>query len=166
MDAAFWIEKLGLIAHPEGGYFKETYRSDGEIEKEALPERYTGNRSFSTAIYFLLKGNEFSAFHRIASDEIWHFYAGSSVTIHMILPDGKLKQVIVGPDIEKGECFQGIIPAGAWFGARVNEPDNFTLVGCTVAPGFDFADFELGKEKELKELFPQHTELIKAMSIR
>ncbi|MBX2841079.1 MAG: cupin domain-containing protein [Flammeovirgaceae bacterium] len=165
MKASYWIEKLELIAHPEGGYFKETYKSKEEINKDALPARYSGDRAFSTAIYFLLKGDEFSAFHRIASDEIWHFYAGTSVSIHMILPDGKLQIVSVGPNIEDGENFQGVIPAGAWFGAKVNEPNSYTLVGCTVAPGFDFADFELAKESELLELFPQHTALIKEMSI-
>ena len=159
--AQHWIEKLGLEKHPEGGYFKEVYRAVEIIPKHGLHERYSGERNHATSIYFLLTSNEFSAFHRIKSDEIWHFYAGSYITIHMIDENGKYSALKLGSNPENGEVFQYTIPHGTWFAASVDEPDSFALVGCTVAPGFHYDDFELGEKEELIKLFPKHERVIR-----
>lgn len=162
-DAEYWIKRLKLIRHPEGGYFRETYRSPETVKAEALPERFPHPRSISTAIYFLLKGNEVSCLHRIKSDEIWHYYTGSSLTIH-IIKEGGCSQERLGPEWHEGRAFQVIVPAGAWFGATVDEPDSYTLVGCTVAPGFDFRDFELAERADLLELYPQYRDIIEKLA--
>ncbi len=157
----FWIEYLQLSKHPEGGYFKEIYRSNEFIHKKSLPDRYTSFRSFSTSIYYLLESSEFSAFHRLKSDEIWHFYEGSAITIYVIIPGGEFRKLNLGSQPENGEIFQVLIPKGCWFAAHVNEPGSFALVGCSVSPGFDFEDIELGNREKLLKQFPQHSELIK-----
>lgn len=159
-EAEILIETLNLSPHPEGGYFRETYRCNESIAKEHLPERYDGNRSFSTAIYFLLKGVQFSAFHCLKSDEMWHFYCGSSLSMYCISPDGKRTDTILGTGIEKEETPQVIIPAGTWFAATVKNSSSYSLVGCTVAPGFEFSDFEMGDRKQLIKNFPLHEKLI------
>jgi predicted cupin superfamily sugar epimerase len=164
--AAYWIEKLNLIEHPEGGYFREIYRSEETIPGEHLPERFTGPRAFSTSIYYLLEGNDFSSFHRLRSDEIWHFYTGGSLTIYIINSQGVLSQIFLGPNFDIGEVFQAVVPAGCWFAAQPNHIRSFTLVGCTVAPGFDFADFELGGRGELIKKFPQHKTIIEKFTRR
>ncbi|MCD4698671.1 MAG: cupin domain-containing protein [Bacteroidales bacterium] len=163
--AEYWINHLGLKQHPEGGYFREVYRAGEFIQKKGLPSRYSSFRSFSTSIYFLLKGHEFSAFHRIKSDETWHFYEGEALVIYIILPDGKLATVRLGQNPDKKEIFQFTIPKGAWFAAKPETTGTFSLVGCTVAPGFDFDDFELGEKKKLIKLFPQHKVLIGKFTI-
>lgn len=155
-----YIRLLGLQPHPEGGWYRETYRSAETIPPEALPVRFDGARPFATAIYFLLSSETFSALHRIRSDEQWHFYAGSALTVHSIEPSGEYRAVRLGADIGRGEAFQAVVPAGCWFGATVDEPGAFALVGCTVAPGFDFADFELGRRETLIRQFPAQRELI------
>jgi predicted cupin superfamily sugar epimerase len=157
----YWIKKLNLQKHPEGGYFNEVYRSDEEIKKGHLPSRYSGARNHSTSIYFLLTSDEFSAFHRIKSDETWHFYSGKAVTLHMIDERGNYLSVKLGSNPEKGDVFQFTIPHGRWFAASVEEPDSYALVGCTVSPGFHFDDFELGKRKNLVKMFPECEEVIK-----
>jgi uncharacterized protein len=157
----YWIEKLNLQKHPEGGYFREVYRSEEKIKSEHLPERYGGTRHLSTSIYFLLTSDEFSAFHRIKSDETWHFYDGQPVTLHLIDEKGKYSTVKLGSNFENGEVFQFTIPQGTWFAASVDEPDSYSLVGCTVSPGFQFDDFELGKREELIKLFPENENVIK-----
>jgi len=158
--ANFYIEKLNLIPHPEGGYFREVYRSD-ELLKNGLPNRYKGSRAFSTSIYFLLKGNQKSLLHKLKSDEVWHFYDGSSVKLYTIDSEGKVLQRLLGKNIDAGESMQLVIKKGYWFCADLSDENSFSLFGCTVAPGFDFSDFELGKRKELMQLYPQHEELIK-----
>ena len=163
-DAGYWIKKLGLIEHPEGGYFLEIYRSPEAISKRSLPARYEADRSFSTSIYFLLIGEQFSAFHRLKSDEVWHFYVGSALTIHIIDEGGDYSTTRLGRDFEKGEVFQTTIKAGSWFGATVDDPASYSLVGCTVAPGFDFADFELGNRKELSKRYPDHRTIIEKLT--
>jgi uncharacterized protein len=163
-SAQYWIDKLNLTAHPEGGNYRETYRSDLSIVREALPAQFTGARLVSTAIYFLLEGDNFSAFHRLRSDELWHFYAGSPIAVHVIEPDGGYSKIALGGDAEAGEVFQAVVKAGRWFASRVRDPQSFALAGCTVAPGFDFADFELGKRSELIRLYPQHRKLIEALT--
>ena len=134
-DAQYWIDKLDLEPHIEGGYFKETYRSVENIDKHALPERFNGDHSFCTAIYFLLHSNDFSAFHRIKQDELWHFYMGDPLVTH-----------------------------GSWFGARLKARGSFALVGCTVAPGFDFADLEIAERDVLIKLFPEHQQIIEQLT--
>jgi predicted cupin superfamily sugar epimerase len=160
MTASELIKHFQLEKHPEGGYFKEVYRSSESIAKSTLPSRFSGDRSFSTAIYFLLETTDFSAFHRIKSDEIWHFYSGSALTIFELTENGKLLKHFLGSDLSNHENFQIIIKAGSWFGARLNFPGSFAFVGCTVAPGFDFYDFELADRNSLIKNYPEHKELI------
>jgi predicted cupin superfamily sugar epimerase len=164
MTAEYWIARLRLERHPEGGYFAETYRSAESLEAAALPLRYDGPRACSTAIYFLLPGDEISALHRLRSDELWHFHAGSAATIVVIEPGGALREVVIGPDAEAGQVFQATMPAGCWFGARVNDPASYTLVGCTVAPGFSYEDFELGDRRALLTAFPRHRKIIEGLT--
>jgi len=163
-DARYWIAKLGLRRHPEGGFFRETYRSDESIPASALPDRFTGDRSFSTAIYFLLAGDDFSAFHRIQSDEVWHFYDGTPVFLHAISADGGYARFLLGNDPDSGARPRCTIPAGSWLAAKPAERDRCALVGCTVAPGFDMADFELGSRDELCARYPAHTPLIRRLT--
>jgi len=160
-SASDYIQSLGLREHPEGGYFKEVYRSSEEIPASSLPTRYQGSRSFSTSIYFLITSDKFSAFHRVNSDEGWHYYTGSApIHLHVISPSGDLQSVMLGPDMEHGQQFQYVVPANHWFAAEVKGDQTFSLVGCTVAPGFDFLDFELGTRDNLVDMFPIHRDLI------
>jgi uncharacterized protein len=163
-SAQYWIDKLNLIAHPEGGYYRETYRSELSIAKEALPSQFAGPRLVSTAIYFLLDGENFSAFHRLRSDELWHFYSGSPITVHVVEPEGVHSEIQLGDDPDAGQVLQAVVKAGRWFASGVRDPKWFGLAGCTVAPGFDFADFELGKRAELVGLYPQHRKLIESLT--
>lgn len=164
MNANYFISHLQLQPHPEGGYFKETYRSKEKIHAETLPERFEGERNFSTAIYYLLKQGEPSLYHRIKSDECWHFYAGETLLIHVIEPKGKYYCVKLGSNIYVGETFQFVVPALSWFAAEPAMESSFSLVGCTVAPGFDFADFEMAVKTKLLNAFPQHGENISRLS--
>ena len=159
-DATYWIEKLDLQRHSEGGYFKETYRSNEIISKETLPTRFAGDRVFSTCIYYLLDEKDFSAFHAIKQDEIWHFYDGSSLSIHIIDQKGTYSNAKLGRDFENGESFQTVVKAGSWFAAAVNNEEAYSLVGCTVAPGFEFSDFKMPVRKKLVDLYPEHKEII------
>lgn len=158
------IEKLGLIRHPEGGWFRESYRADGSVPLSGLPGRSGGDRPYSTAIYFLLNRGEVSRFHRILSDELWHFHAGTQLTIHILAPDGEYRSLAVGPDLSGDDSFQAVVPAGCWFGAEVTGVGAFTLVSCTVAPGFDFADFELADRDDLLRRYPEHGELVRRLT--
>lgn len=164
MKAEYYISKLGLQKHPEGGWFREMYRAEEETAAEHLPGRYSGNRHHSTSIYFLLTSETFSAFHRISSDELWHFYEGSPVTVYMIDHEGNFSEITLGRNIEAGEVYQCVIPKGVWFGAMVNAADSFCLVGCTVAPGFHFDDFELASRDKLTADFPQHKAIIEKLT--
>jgi len=158
------VKLLGLKPHPEGGYYRETYRSDEIIEKEALSERYTGNRSYGTAIYYLLTRETFSALHRIKTDEIYHFYLGDSVELVQLLPDGSGCIVKLGTDIASGAQVQTIVSRGTWHGARLAEGGTYALLGTTVSPGFEFADFELGDRNELMGSYPSFSEAISALT--
>ena len=190
------VKTLQLQEHPEGGYYRETYRSTGVISKRELGKDYSDLRHFSTCIYYLLTANTFSAFHRIPQDEIWHFYQGSPLRIHIITAEGDYQKIDLGSlskvsfeeqekqeQEEQGRVFaqsvlpQGIVPGKSWFAAEVlgrdkdkevhssiqdNVQENsiYALVGCTVAPGFHFADFELAQRENLISEFPQYSELI------
>jgi len=165
-NADFWIENLHLQPHPEGGYFKEVYRSRETISADLLLVRYDSEHCFATSIYFLLKSDQISAFHRLKSDEIWHFYSGSPITVYIITQEGLLSENILGRDVLNNEQLQLVIPHGCWFAAKVNLLDSFSLVGCNVAPGFDFSDFQLAEKSLLLERFPQHSELISRMCAR
>jgi len=160
MDAKHIIETLGLTAHPEGGYYSETYRSRINLAKAALPDEYTGPRAISTAIYFLLTGDTFSAFHRLRSDELWHHYTGDPIHVYFIYPDGRHECIVVGCDLAAGQRPQVVIPAHCWFAAEVKRKDGYALFGCTVAPGFDFNDFELARRESLIQQFPRQAEII------
>lgn len=164
-SADFWIKHLKLTKHPEGGYFKEVYRSNEIINIKGLPTRYQSYRNFSTSIYFLIKSDEFSAFHRILSDETWHFYSGSPLRIYLLGTGKTAKELILGDDPEQSQFFQFTIPKGWWFAAQPIQPDTFSLVGCTVSPGFDFEDFELAKKENLIKLYPKNIQLIEKMCI-
>jgi uncharacterized protein len=158
--AAELVKRLNLTRHPEGGWYRETYRAAENIPVEGLPERFCGERAASTAIYFLLEKGDVSAFHRIRSDELWHFYAGAALTVHILSPGGGYRQIRLGRDLDGGQEFQAVVPAGCWFGAEVSGEGAYALVGCTVAPGFDFADFELADRHELCRQYPPHSDLI------
>lgn len=160
MPAQDYINHLQLLPHPEGGYYKETYRS-------SLTNRYNefdGERNVATCIYFLLDKNNFSAFHKIKSDEMWHFYAGDTLEVIEINPSGELRITEIGQDIKTGQTFQYVVKANHWFGSRVKSGGEFSLVGCTVAPGFDFKDFEMAERNSLIKSFPQHREIIKSLT--
>lgn len=158
MDAAYWIDHLKLSPHPEGGFYRETYRAGGEfVSREA-----GGARNFSTAIYFLLRSQDRSMFHRIKSDEIWHYHAGGRLTLFVLTDTGLLTPTL-GNDIQRGDQLQVVIPANHWFGAVVTEGP-YVLAGCTVSPGFDFRDFEMAKREELLTLFPQHANQIRQLT--
>jgi uncharacterized protein len=157
------VQLLNLQPHPEGGYYKEVYRSEGLIEEACLPDNFQGKRSFSTSIYYLLQKGDFSAFHRIKSDEHWHYYYGGNVLIHVLYPDGSYQCKLLGSNIANGAAFQLVIPAGTWFAAEPAPGNDFTLAGCTVAPGFDFADFELANKNELMQQYPNYQELIRRL---
>ena len=146
MTAGQVIRFLDLKPHPEGGYYRETYRSSA-----ILPG--TG-KTHSTAIYYLLVPGEVSRLHRITSDEIFHFYLGDPVTWVLLSPSGTMEKVTLGPQLEQEQQVQMTVPAGTWFGGYLNEGGSFALMGTTVAPGFEFKDFELGKREELLAKFP------------
>ena len=159
-SAEQWIESLQMQRHPEGGWYCEIYRSSETIPHRCLPARFTGDRAFSTAIYFLLQGEEFSAFHRIEQDELWHFYDGSSLTVHVIDAAGVYSAIALGKDLHTGQRPLALVRGGCYFGATVDDPSSYTLVGCTVSPGFTFDDFEMPDREHLLKLHPQHHDII------
>lgn len=162
--ADYYIAKLGLTQHIEGGAFKEHYRAPLLLPQSALSALHKGDRSASTAIYFLLRHGEFSAFHLLASDEVLHFYDGEPLQVYEITAAGHMHIHTLGRDLERGERFAITVPGGHWFALRCEVPGAFSLIGCTVAPGFDFADFTLDDRAALLEKFPQHAQLITEMT--
>ena len=154
------IQHFNLQPHPEGGWYSQTYKSNEHINLDALPERFGGDRVFSPAIYFLLEQGNFSSFHRIKSDECWHFYAGDPLLVYIIGENGELKIISLGHDFENGQAFQYVVPANSWFASRPAPGSEYCFVGCTVSPGFEFADFELANSKILSGMYPQHEEII------
>jgi predicted cupin superfamily sugar epimerase len=166
--AQAYIEALQLLPHPEGGFYKETYRSDCTVQPQPATSLSSSQlapvRAASTGIYFLLEHGNFSAFHRIASDEMWHFYAGDALEVLELLETGELVTTLLGMTLAKGETFQHVVKANTWFASRVVEGGAFALVGCTVAPGFDFSDFQLADRVELSRQYPIHREVIATLT--
>jgi predicted cupin superfamily sugar epimerase len=160
------IRSLGLVPHPEGGFYRETYRSREGLAATALPKRYGGPRRLSTAIYFLLRSGEVSRLHRLRSDEVWHFYEGDPLRLHILHPDGRYASVVLGRRLGRTARFQCVVPRGSWFGGEVIGSGSYALVGCTIAPGFEFADFELGERVALVRKFPRHRRLIELLTPR
>jgi predicted cupin superfamily sugar epimerase len=155
------IRRLDLKPHPEGGFFSETYRSADSVRRA---DGSTQTRSASTAIYYLLCDGAHSAWHRIKSDEVWHFYAGEPLNVHVLAETGslithRLGNALIHPDA----VFQAVVPAGRWFAAECANPATYALVGCTVAPGFEFSEFELADVDALKARHPQHAAFIERL---
>jgi len=164
MTAADYVRAYQMQPHPEGGFYAETYRSAEQIDRAALPDRFSGARPFSTAIYFLLEGHHRSMLHRIQADEVWHFYAGGPLNVYVITPSNELSVIRLGNNLEAGEVFQAVVPAGCWFGSKPTEGVDFSLVGCTVAPGFDFADFDLADRETMLNQFPKWSEVVELLT--
>ena len=158
------IETLELKPHPEGGYFRETYRSTESIHNSNLPDVFNGDRNVSTGIYYLLESDNFSAFHKINQDEMWHFYSGDPIVLTMISPQGELTTTHIGNEIHLDQVPQFVVPKKYWFSAKLAKNDAYALLGCTVAPGFDFKDFHLASRNNLTKKYPQHKEVIKALT--
>jgi predicted cupin superfamily sugar epimerase len=164
MSAEDIIQQLALLPHPEGGFYKEVYRSSLTIKADSLPPQFGGDRSISTSIYYLLQEGDFSAFHRIKSDELWHFYAGGTLLLHLINESGEYYTSSLGPNLATGETFQVLMPAGVWFASEPAPGTLFTLAGCTVSPGFDFLDFEMAEREQMIRQFPRHKAIIERLS--
>jgi predicted cupin superfamily sugar epimerase len=166
LTASDFIERFNMMKHPEGGYFLETYRANKRVSCKQLDSNFNnleGSRDYSTAIYFLLDSGDVSHLHRIKSDEVWHFYAGGPLKIFEVSEEGELKETILGPNFLNGEKFQYVVPANTWFGAVPLEGTSFSFVGCTVAPGFDFLDFELAKKESFFEQYPKIKEKVRPL---
>ncbi|AQQ53550.1 cupin domain-containing protein [Planococcus lenghuensis] len=160
MSAQDWISKLSLTRHPEGGYYCQSFVSDEEVH----PDSQTGARRLYTSIYFLLESGDVSRFHRLKSDELWYYHIGSSLTIHTIDSAGSYEAKKLGLNLEDGERPQVLIKAGTIFGATIDEDNAFSLVGCMVAPGFVFEDFELFERRQLLEAYGQHESIIRRLT--
>jgi hypothetical protein len=159
MTAEHFIDHLQLQPHPEGGFYREVYRSSATIASGFLPG-FDGERNVCTSIYYLLQAGDYSAFHRIRSDEIWHFYAGGTLRLHLLHNVSGYRHFYLGSTIDDDSHFQVLMPAGVWFAAEPAPGTDFTLAGCTVAPGFDFRDFEIAEAEALKGEFPEQAALI------
>ncbi|HOX82486.1 MAG TPA: cupin domain-containing protein [Chryseolinea sp.] len=154
MNSTTLIQKLQLQPHPEGGFYRETYRSN-----QSMLSNEEQNRNVSTSIYYLLENKDKSHFHRIKSDELWYFHQGKTLEI-VSIQNNNLVTILLGNDLSKGEVPQAMIPANVWFAARVKNEIGFSLVSCSVAPGFDFKDFEMAKRQDLIQLFPDQRDVI------
>ena len=155
------IRRFDLKPHPEGGFFSETYRS---AERVARNDGSAQTRSASTAIYYLLCDGAHSAWHRIKSDELWHFHAGEPLLVHVLDETGALVTHRLGNALTHADAvFRAVVPAGLWFAAECADPSTFALVGCTVAPGFEFSEFELADVGALKARYPRHAALIERL---
>ncbi|MCE5250466.1 cupin domain-containing protein [bacterium] len=165
MNTSYIIRHLGLVPLPgEGGYFRETYRSSETISSGCLPPRYGSEKGLSTAIYYLITAEAFSALHRLPSDEVFHFYAGDPVTMLQLCPDGTGKELVLGNDLEKGQYPQCIVTRGIWQGMRLVDGGSFALLGTTVAPAFDAGDLELGNRGMLIGRYPDYEYLIRQLT--
>lgn len=160
----YLVSQFDLQPHPEGGFYKETYRSDDLIPQEVLREEFSGPRNLCTGIYFLLTHGNFSAFHRIKQDELWHFYEGDTIHIHVIDAHGEYTRFELGTEFESGEQPQALVPKNAWFASEIKKGGRYALAGCTVSPGFNFDDFELADRQKLSAKFPDHKNLIERLT--
>ena len=159
MTADDLIKKLNLLPHPEGGYYREKYRSEQSVS-------FNGKvRNAGTAIYFLLKDSEISHFHRVASDELWLFHQGQSIELYVLTKTGELEIHNLGNDLEKDELPQIVVKAGNWFAAKLKNEEGYSLVSCIVTPGFEFSDFELAKKDNLLSQFPEYDKVINKLSL-
>lgn len=158
------IETLELVRHPEGGWYREVYRSAESIGVASLPGRFGKQHCFATSIYYLLESGDISAFHRIKSDETWHFYLGSPLKLYVLLEDGAMQKILLGDNPAAGQVFQWTVPHGLWFGAEVSVPGSFALLGCTVSPGFEFGDLEFAEYSELEEKYSRYSTLIRRLA--
>jgi uncharacterized protein len=159
------IALLHLQPHPkEGGFFRETYRSEDRLAGAQLPARYGGDRCASTAIYYLLTPTTISALHRLATDEVFHFYMGDPVRMLQLGPGSGGRETVLGHDLTAGQQCQVVVPCGVWQGSMLEPGGRFALLGCTVAPGFEFADYEHGGRAELTKQFPGHAEMIRRLT--
>ncbi|MBK3495024.1 cupin domain-containing protein [Viridibacillus sp. YIM B01967] len=161
-----WISKLGLVPHPEGGYYKRTFESEERTSDKELHVNFEGQRKLYTSIYFLLTSNDVSHFHRLKSDELWYYHGGSPLTIHVIHENGEYEEIKLGINLEKGEVPQALVPKHSIFGSSVMEKDVCSLVGCMVSPGFDFQDFELFTQDDLLLKYPQHKDIIMKLAYK
>ena len=170
--AQYWIEALSLIIHPEGGFYREVYRSDDivifpeqyqeqVVENNSFSKRYQEERRACTLIYYLLNNKDRSSFHRLASDEIWHFYEGDPITIHEILADGTYRETTLGDP--KNTLHYYVVRGNTWFASEVKKPGGYALTGCSVAPGFEFADFEMASKEEMIKSFPKNKSIIERL---
>ena len=161
------IDALGLRPHPiEGGFFRETYRSAGAIPAAALPEGYRSatGRSFGTAIYYLLTPETFSELHRLPTEEVFHLYLGGPLRMLQLLPDGQGREVVIGADIRAGQQPQVVVPPGVWQGSRLEPGVAFALLGATMAPGFDYDDYQQGRRGDLMARYPEYAEMIRELT--
>jgi uncharacterized protein len=165
MNASYWIQTLGLQRHPEGGHFREVYRSSESLRGKALPERFNGDRSLGTAIYYLLEGHAFSAFHQLKQDEIFHFYDGNPAIVYTLQAQG-LVVYRLGRDPRKGQLPMLVLPSGTVFAVELEGHHGFALMGCTVSPGFDFQDLDIVSRDDLVRQFPEHYELVQRLSLQ
>lgn len=163
-DPQFFISNLGLTPHREGGYYKQSFHSTESISDQEVSINFDGNRKLYTSIYFLLTSKDISHFHRLKSDELWYYHAGSPLTIHVIEENGEYKEIKLGLNLDKGEVPQALVPKNTIFGSSVMDPDTFSLVGCMVSPGFEYKDFELFTQEELLVKYPQHEDVIRKMA--
>jgi predicted cupin superfamily sugar epimerase len=156
---------LRLEPHPcEGGWFRQTWKAEETIPQDALPERYSAARSAGTAIYYLLEPDTFSEMHKLASDEVFHFYLGDPVEMQQLWPDGTGRRIVLGSDIANGQLLQTVVPREVWQGSRLIDGGRFALLGCTVSPGFDYADYVSGKRNELVRQWPDWEQMIEKLT--
>jgi predicted cupin superfamily sugar epimerase len=159
------IALLGLSPLPqEGGDYRETYRSPEVIPASALPARYRADKAACTAMYYLLTPDTFSALHRLPTDEVYHFYLGSPVRMLQLFPDGQGRTVTLGPDLRAGQQVQCVVPRGVWQGSALEPGGDYALLGTTVAPAFDFADYEAGDRANLTGQYPAFADLIQRLT--
>lgn len=154
----------GLTPHQEGGYYKQSFHSTETISDQEVTVNFDGNRKLYTSIYFLLTSNDISHFHRLKSDELWYYHAGSPLTIHVIEENGEYKEIKLGLNLDEGEVPQALVPKNTIFGSSVMDADTFSLVGCMVSPGFEYKDFELFTQEELLVKYPEHKDVIVKMA--
>ena len=169
-DVEQLIATLELVPHPEGGWYREIYRSPWRLAPEHLPPGYCGSRALGTSIYYLLTGQQVSRLHRLRGDEIWHHHAGAGLDLHLFQPEAvagqRYAKIALGGDFSAGQQAQAVVPGGCSFGATLNENSDldFALVGCTMAPGFDPADFQLVPAAALRKVYPEHAALLDRLS--